>query len=142
MAFAYALSSIWRAAAREVTRSRAWESFSKSRSKPSLRPAPSMNQSSVCAACATCCATVIIPSWGRKLESASSRTLVERSKNCLLARSWLVNADCCGFGLIGQNIARRFKKREAETPAAPAAIRRGLGCVEADIEGDSSDETG
>ena len=61
--------------------------FSKSRSNPSGRDAPSINQSIVCAVCATCCATVIMSACGRNPESASSKTLVERSKNSLLATS-------------------------------------------------------
>src|ERR1039458_3174978 len=53
MALAYAAASTWRAAASEVTALRALACFSKSRSKPSGRDAPSMNQSRVCAVCAT-----------------------------------------------------------------------------------------
>ncbi|SPE36632.1 exported hypothetical protein [Candidatus Sulfopaludibacter sp. SbA6] len=87
---------------------------SKSRSKPSLREAPSMNQSRVCAVCATCCATVIIPSRGRNSESASSRTLVERSKNSLLASSWLAKTLDWSVGLMEQTIAEGEYKEKSD----------------------------
>jgi len=76
------------AAESEVTFSSASAWAWKSRSKPSGREAPSMNQSRVCATWATCWAAVIMPACGRKPESPSSRTLVDRSKNSWLASNW------------------------------------------------------
>ena len=40
-----------------------------------------MNQSILCAVCATCCATVIMPGAGAKSECSSVNPLVDRLKN-------------------------------------------------------------
>ena len=86
-AFSAALASQVRASARDVIALTLASCASKSTSNPSGLNAPSMNQSIVCAAWATCCAAVKTPSAGVKPASSSVSAPVLRLNHSIVLLS-------------------------------------------------------